>query len=260
MSDSIHSSEHLNNLHHPLLPDSDDRYQGFSCDDPKFVERYVKGKLYVVVRFRIRSINKECVACFQRKLPICGEGCEGNLRDVDTPSLSNLLLHNPRSVRSNIEALKSGSDGEQQTVLVTIVKRMETPENIVSSLVRLYSPDDFFRFIPHAVYFGVKSGFLLIGNRLLVANWKRTASIVPSVSSDESAHQIIQCSPQILEYVPSDEWDVNGERLGADYIVDQAFRLRIVLSSDGIGAGLGVNEFPQEDIEIVDMLIGPLDL
>lgn len=78
---------------------------------------------------------------------------------------------------SEIKAIKSGSDCEQQPMLVAIVKRMETPKDIVSSLVRLYSPDDYLRVIPHAFYFCVKSAFgcletgssSTIGNALILS-------------------------------------------------------------------------------------------
>jgi hypothetical protein len=87
-------------------------------------------------------------------------------------------MYEIRATRASLESGKrsdslirsaNGTDGESNReddpVFVNIVESMEEPQVIISSLVWLETPNNVLRFLPHALYFSVKPGFVLRGER-----------------------------------------------------------------------------------------------
>ena len=62
---SEESSKVKNDLSYSVERISEHADCGFTFANPRLVQRYVEGKLYILVHCRIREINQEIIACFQ---------------------------------------------------------------------------------------------------------------------------------------------------------------------------------------------------
>ena len=84
---------------------------------------------------------------------------------------------------------------KQGTVLVDIVKFVDSPERIVSAFVRLEPVDSFFGFRPHSIYFSSLNGFVLgrtLGDRKSNVPANRARSEVRRAHKDKA---VARCDP-----------------------------------------------------------------
>ena len=106
-----------------------DRFkQRLTLDNPRFIERYVKSELHILVHFVIGGTGQERVACFQRKQTI------GNFEKQGWKACKGVILAEyldvVRSpVSAEVETLIAGTDSNQQPMLINDVKGDEEPKD-----------------------------------------------------------------------------------------------------------------------------------
>src|SRR5262245_20505769 len=104
----------INRLHHIM-----ERWQErLTLDNLRIADRYVKGELHILVRFRIGGIDEEHIAFFQRALPISGAYPEGRNLNFAEGRVGEALVPKGLNVRSEIHRMICGTNSKQQAVLV----------------------------------------------------------------------------------------------------------------------------------------------
>jgi len=153
-----------------------------------------------------------------------------------------------------------GTDGNQHAVLVDVVKSMESPEKFIPTFVWFESVDRFYRVLPHSLYFSRRFGVVpcgIFGNGEVdvpSGHDARTANEYELVS------QMVQGTPEILNNIANNRTEVAGDLLdGRGKIMDQLSRLRIALCGNYIWLGRCSEKRTDFDMQVTDVLLGPLN-
>src|SRR5258708_12321572 len=104
----------------------------FRFSDPRLADRFLHFGLNILLHLRLNT-GEVGVLCFQEISPWHP-------------------IRREKEIRRN---------GKQGTVLVHNVKLVDSPERIISALVRFEPVDSFYRFREHSLYFSSLSGFVL---------------------------------------------------------------------------------------------------
>ncbi len=242
------------------LPDSIERipeytHDGFTFANPRLIQRYVEGKLNILVHCRIREINQEIIACFQveaiRPNPI--EPCNSR-----SWAGSDVWL-GLGQMFCNVEVVKSDASCKQQSVLVPPIEGVEPPESVIPSLVWFDRPDRVNSVLFQALYFSRKAGLVLRGTRDFIEDGECILrSCNPAIFPNEGRNQIVERTPEVLHGIACDERDFRRDFFYLRETVVILTRLRIAIYGDFVG--VGVDEAVIDRVEILDVLFGPLDL
>ena len=135
-----------------------------TLNNPRLAQRYIEGKLLVGTWFRIHSHDQKFTTLFQ------GESFVGGL-DVEAITLlqqsAHRLGHLGEQTNNDVihaHASKVGPDGEQNPVLLDVVKSIERPEEIVpSTLIWFESVNGIDRVLRRSLYFSTFFGFVFRG-------------------------------------------------------------------------------------------------
>lgn len=220
--------------------------KGITFSNAGFIQDYLQKELCILVHFHVRNIDQELVALFQRK------GDAGN----PSPSIANPLIAEKRSTSDGGDVSPSG---DEHVVLVDSVQAMESPEGVIPSLVRVSCADRIYGFLPHALYLSAKSGFVTRGNRSVIEDREfgvaRRGLVIPA---DEATGKIVQGSSEVLDDIPGNEGNL-WRNPACFHDVDKwltGLRISIYLQA----VGVSFNERRDGDFELLDTLVGPLDL
>lgn len=246
-------SHDLTNQTERLLQRFEDR---ITLANPRFVERYIKSEINVLVDFRVRGIDEQYIACFQRE-HLEARGNVDILSDFQNKGLSVPLQERRASVANvcpvlvDVEASQRRAGSDQQAMFVDSIQLMEFPEGFIPSFVRLEVRDDLLSRWGHATYLSRKVGLADLGR---IKDGKRCEGRgFFAVRTDE----IVERSPQILQNVASKEHSVSRNVGNLRHVIDRLSGLRIALGSEFIG--IGVLEPDEFLFEILDVLVGPFD-
>ena len=250
---SSESGEFLNRPPDLVERTSEDQEDGFTYANPRFVEHYINGDFYILVFFRIRGIDIEYCAYLQREHPAPGANVKiGNVASHVLPSCTH--------VHSNIQRAQASRGSKQEPVFVSIVEGVESPKNVIPSLVWFDVLDEVDSLIFHSLYLSSEGSLVLFGRRDFIEN--RESAFVNwgtrTVRANERAGQVIERTPKVLENIATDYRESHGNGVGFNDGVNELSRLRITLSSDFIR--LGLPEGVESRLELYQVLIGPLDL
>jgi hypothetical protein len=251
--------EHPHNIIDPGAGSLKYRKQGFTIVNPMFVERYINFDLQVVVNVRIRGIAPDFTACFQR---------DGGPSDP-SPDLTTILYRHFISkakvwagsfdVLSDSDMVEVRSMSKQQSMLISDVEFMESPQNIIPSLVWLDRTDDFLRATRKGLYFSSERGFLLWGERSLFKDGEINVSAIrPTVLNCESTSQVIERTSEIVDNVPSHKGELGRNTQILAQAIKDLSAANVTLWGNMVGVRLKVET--QAFIEIKEVLVGPLDL
>lgn len=225
--------------------------QGWSpLADVRLVDRYLKQKLHILVRFRRRGTDEDLIALFQRESS--GDWSQGIVQCL---LKINVTPRIERYWPPKGESRHARPGCEQKPMLVDTVKFMESPENVIPSLVWFETSDDFYNLLISSLYFSVKTGFELIGRRSFRENWEVDSSVGMGY---EGARHVIQRAPQVLKDISSDGTDRQGNGCGFGNAIEYLSGLQIALSNEHIRVS-GVERL-ECSVKLLDVLVGPLDL
>ena len=224
--------------------------------NPRFIERYVKAEINILVDFRVRGIDEQYIACFQREHLTDGRNID-RLRDFQNECLSIPLQERRTAVTNvcpvlvNVEASGASAGGDQQTMFIDSIQLMEFPEGFIPSFVRLEVRDDLLRRWGHATYFSREIGLADLGR---IKDGKRCQGRgFFAVRTDK----IVERSPQILQNVAGKAHSVSRNVGNLGHVIDRLSGLRIALGTEFIG--VGILEPDEGFFEILDVIVGPFD-
>jgi hypothetical protein len=226
--------------------------------NPRFVERYLNFELHILLLFKRKAASSvEFIADIQR--PSRWPSGSRPFNDFPESGIDVGLACDQPSLISgeNAAHLETRGSGNQESVFIDLVKFVESPEKVVPALVRLDLIDSFLDSNSKALYLSPKAGRLV--SCLGLRDWKvnNVVGLSGILDGVEFESEVIESAPEVLECVCGNNGNVIGsstDLLDPHYILS---RLRILLEPDSIGI-LGVKGFEQS-MEIVDVLVGPID-
>jgi hypothetical protein len=236
------------------------RAQGFTLANPRFVNRYFNEELYILVRFRIREVAEEYIACFKR---VCNPAARFAVHIGSVGS--GHAFHNVKRGISNVHVLSDApivnecSARNEQAMFVDVVETMESPKRVIHSLLWCDRADNLLSLFPYSLYFSSERFLFFWGERDVLEDWKVSVdSRFTPVCSNQSECQIIKSATKVLDDVPGHE----AEQIRNDQILRQAIErllcVRIALYNDGVWVGVG--ELAKGGLEVAEVMLGPLCL
>lgn len=221
--------------------------------NPRFVERYIKRELHILIEFSIRGVNEKFVAYLERAEGVGGPEKELEGSEIKTHAFSRLSHSRP-----GIKATESAASGKQKPVLVDIVKSAESPEfRALPSVIWFDGADRINSLLPHSLYFSGKHFQKVFGAR---RDWEAsfvTEFDAPASHEKKLLGKIIKSAPEIVQSGPSNYRDFYRGRLDAAYIINQLSSLRIALGGDFVWCGL--EKGMENAIKLNDILVGPIN-
>jgi hypothetical protein len=252
--------ELANDLAHKVAQMMDRFNQRLRMHNLRLVERYVKAELHFLVHFLVRGANEQFVAHLQRAQGIGWphENRYFGKLDAGERGLDVEMTHH---VGAKINASKSGADSDQVAVLAEIVQLVKNPEFVpFPTFVRFDSEQGIYDRLRHSLYFSLAFGFVFRGVRSVLGNGEvNMASVAAGSSFDkQSISQMIQDRDHISDGIGGNLRNEVGRHVyDMRYIIDQFSRVRIILGSDLIWAG--IQKGVDCGIQIQDVLFGPFD-
>jgi hypothetical protein len=159
-------------------------------------------------------------------------------------------------VGEGINAAKGCSNRDQQAMLINSVQLIETPEKVISSLVRFGHPDCVLSGLAHQLYFSWRVGFVFLGS---FKNRKRSAPVgLVAGCNHKLISEMVQSRPQIEENITRDKAEFVGNLLRSGKEVLDISSLRIMLGVEEVWVGFA--EGYCETLQLMDVLIGPFNL
>ncbi len=232
-----------------------------TLSNPRLIEHYRKSEINILVWFRIKGIDVDYIACFQREDPpsradvILNSDSGGKTVPISgTLHCVPSAVFEESSVPADIEQPEGCRNGSKGLVFVENVQLMQPPQVRINSVMWIESLDYLFSIWREATYFGVKGVFSL-GSLLRWINERKTSAAVDV--RGERANHMIQSAPQVMESV-SDGGSNIGRIADLDHAIDQLTRVRVSLGSDFVR--VLVPEGEEFIFDFVDVLFGPLNL
>lgn len=218
---------------------------GFTLANPRFVERYVEGKLRIQLVFT--AVTKKYVANFQ--------GCH-LLGFKHQRHLARLSKGRQGLFDKNF--FIDAGDGKQKTMLVNNVKTMEFPQRTIPSLVRFEEADRLRRLTAHSLYFSSKRGFIFLGCGFLGADGELAfCAKLPSVLQDQLTHEMVKDGSQIVDCLSRDDGQIRWDIGNAFNPMHPLSGFEILLGNDSVGLRFQKLQFGRFKFE--DMLVGPFN-
>ena len=147
-------------------------------------------------------------------------------------------------------------DSDQESMFVSDVEFMEIPKRVVSSRVRLYRANDFFRARSHHLYFSLADGRCIFLGGL--ANRKIGISVRGAATSfNKLPNKMVEGTSQIMNGIAEDQRDFVWD--GTDFrdIKRHVLNFRLFLDSENIR--LSITEGADLRVQNLNVLFGPFN-
>jgi len=230
--------------------------------NPNFSERYLKGELEIVLRFRVGEVGKQFVARLSRSRNICRLEEDGiGIPEIGIGGHNRLELGQHDS--PHIDTFVQSVGEEQRPVFVDVVKCVESPEIQVPTMIGLGGVNSIglggvnrgYSSGRHALYYSSLNGFILVeGVRDGESGFFGRDFVV---YNDELPSQMVESTSEIVDEVTSYDGDSFGDGLDRLDVIHELSRLRIALGRDFVWMGRNIGG--ELRVQIVEVLMGPMD-
>lgn len=143
-------------------------------------------------------------------------------------------------------------------MLIGNIQSMKSPQIAVSRLIRFRGADVLNSFCSHAIDLSIEDRFLLCSVWHILKN--RESSGVcdfPTISVNESTHEMIEGTSEVLYNVPSHQTNVVGNVFSLRCVIEMFSGLRVLFFSDQIG--LSVDKFFEGSMQFTSALGRPVN-
>ena len=231
-----------------------------TLSNPRLVEHYRKSEINVLIWFRIRGIDVDYIACFQREylsgwanVIFNSDSRNKTLPISRTLHYASAAIFEESCVPTDIQQPERCRNGGNSFVFVENVQLVQSPENGVNSVVWVESLDYLSCLWRDATYFGSK-GIFSLGALLRWINKGKTG--IRCDLGRESANHVIQSASQVVECVPGGRGNIRW-RTNLNHAIDQLMRVRVSLGSEFVR--VCVPECEEFIFDFVDVLVGPFN-
>lgn len=235
----------------------------FALNNPRFVERYAKGELKVVLHVRVRN-GKEYFAYFQGKTGVSGVsrlnnhsrqigGGEGVRVAREENSCDLLPL-----TRQHVVMRDRACSRKQKAMLVDVVKVMETPEINIPSIVWFEPVDDGLCSCMDSLYYSSSLGRSIFLRTIANGKSGDTINRGTTVSQDKLSNQMVEGTSKVLNGVSGKSR--NGQRNVSSAVKCPFDPIRITIVMDRNLVGVAIEKSVDSRVEVLDVLLGPIGL
>jgi hypothetical protein len=201
----------------------------------RLFERFINLELDLIFRFSTENPAEMRLACLHHKcVPIASKGM------------------NPGSRKDGVPV-----NSEEESVLVDVIKFVESPEKIVPASIRFEVINSFFRLRPHTLYFSSLVPFVsgeIFGNRE-----RGILCGLDSIYEPQLICKVIERTPEVLANVPSDSDSVkrkHSETMQLIRAINGGMRIVFTQSYVCVYVPASGENFP---LKIHEVLLGPLN-
>lgn len=235
-----------------------------TLENLRLSERYVKGELNILIGFKVPLDRKDWIALFRAKQVTTAEikPC-GSLAEWTTQP--NIMREQSfQSPASDFDANLTDVNGSgyQESVLIDVVKLIESPDCVVGSHVRLGSPQYIFDSLNNgSLYFSIRFGHVLFETLKVVENGESRSIFGVGLSTDTHLNklppEIVERTSQVVDGIS--EWKQNriGDFFPPVEEKDRDVIFRVILGSSCIW--IRSQECGPCAIQLTDVLFGPFD-
>ncbi len=224
-----------------------------ALDNLRLVERYIEMEFHILLHFRMLD-GVDFVASIERDRSYALQssnkserGTIGLVSESDSDLTPFRWRHASRRIRD--------AGGQQQTVLVNLVKLMETPERIIPSFVWFERVESFYDILPKSLYFSTNVGRHVF--RGTVNNGELIPTSFLSGSQGKRVSNMVKGTSQVMKNIPNGVESFERNVRNATEIITAFSNFQIVLDRDCIW--LGLPESLKGRMQILDVLFGPFD-
>ncbi|MGI8772235.1 MAG: hypothetical protein ACR2JE_12460 [Acidobacteriaceae bacterium] len=222
-----------------------DGTKGLRSKTPGFIDKYEQEELQFLFHLRADGICKDYVALFQ--------GCP-KMGYTELPLARFRKLWEQICIQMlGMSAEVPGTEGDV-SLLRNVAELVQTPQGIsIPSLVWLDRVDRLYGVLPQSLYFSKSFGFVFRG---AAGNGKGDVAFSDMDFAPKSADNIVQNTPEFLN-----DGSCHGEDDWVDWlhVRDAISRSSIRLNLTCELAWLSVPELDGNPIQILDLLVGPID-
>lgn len=140
-------------------------------------------------------------------------------------------------------------DSEKGSVLVDVIKLVQSPQKLISTLVRFEVVDVFYRQFPHALYFSGLVGF--VSGNVLKNRERSIFGRFPAGNDYKLTREMVEGASQIVDNIPSGRENVEWQD-------GQVGKIRRSLIASKYVQAV-VTEIPDIGLQVEEVLFGPLN-
>jgi len=230
-----------------------------TLDNPRLVERYVKGELQFLVHFFITGHPRENYVAHFSCFPGSGRGHKSwgqrdKWKDVSVASADHQLLHGI----ADKDAVVNQGASEHPTMLVHYVESMENPEQRIPTLARIDCAKHFYDVFPEGLYWFEGIGFRRLG--VVVNREVDMLSFIQGIGSPEEKElisQVVERGAKTMKEFSDEGRYLWGDTQRLIEAKECASSLRIELRNDSVSAFFGPGS--HLPFEITALFFGPLN-
>lgn len=231
-------------------------HQRFTKDNPRFVERYIKGDFWFVLIFAIlvEGVREEHAAFFQRM-----GRCEEFIVYEKSADVWWQVGPFSENGTEDVDAV-GNSGGDQHPVLVSDIEHMQPPEIIVATPVRFETPNQVFSGLTHTHHFSIKAGCnrgAIVDGEVDMTLLRLGVSNPLSVAAYQSEGQIIQGTAQVVQNLASEQGNVAGNDRHATSLEHDCAGFQLIFTNDAVV--IGVPERFNSSFKLLELVFGPCD-
>jgi hypothetical protein len=237
--------------------------QRLTLDNLRLSERYVKGELDILVRFKVPRDTENQVALIRANLSVGRSEPSNPGGQFALNPNCHIRGHFLQVPPSNVEAkfIDRENGSHQEPMLVDIVKVMEDPEGVVSSLIWFGSLNQIFSLARGALFLSAVRGQILLETILALENWEsrpiRACRSGPGMSTDQLKEKMVKRTSKVMGGISRDECNSARNWLALIQEIGRGVVFDVILGRDQIWLrGKKVGPLP---IQVTDVLFGPFD-
>lgn len=225
----------------------------FTCNNPRFAERYLKSEIEIRVHLRVcepRNAGDYCAILKCADFSISKDGNWGTDEDR-----SHLRIARTSGKIIEVGPINTAGDDEKDLVFVDIVQLVKFPEKIVPTTIRLQSVNDAYRFVADSLFLSWKLVFVL-GQSL--ANRKGdVGSLLAGSVRNQLPEQMVETASQLVDGLGGNNGQFFRHTTPPSDLINSVKSLRVNIDSQNVWVGFA--EGFKSEIEITDVVIGPLN-
>lgn len=240
--------EFLNDLPDFTAHEFERQAQRITFCQPRFVKAYFSVEAHVLFRL-VSGKGQQFFACVQF------DWWRGSFAHYDVEARTGrkadtIWAHRRHIVWSESASRIYQAHGQEQTVLVDVVELVDEPYEPVTSLVWLDTVERFESILPDSLYHSVRDGSVRLGR---MSDWELC---VRGDSLDQPTGEVVQRTTEAMQRITGDHWNTCGDGWNIRGVMRDFSSIRVFLDTERVE--IGVPEFRNSGVELLDVLLGPI--
>jgi len=153
--------------------------------------------------------------------------------------------------------MREGRDGgEQESMFVSIVETVETPQRFIPTVIRFERVDGIFDILPQSLYFSSELGRCVLLGTLANREARDPADGRPIIGEHELPNHMVKNASEIVDDVPNNGRNRERNLIGFGEIPFHLPRLMVMIGPNFVG--VAIQKSVDRCVEFCNVLIGPI--